>query len=207
MSKPTVDPFTNAVVYAPATVQAQLGGALYDRLLNIMATSSYLPRKLVEPLLLYVEVAVVGLPEWILGETNGEAPPVEKRIESSIAASRMIMADTVARGGRRKVAVLTGKRKKGQWEKELSLTARILRALFYLTISNDFCVFPFVDMGVCVYYSGGASGLGLVTAKAIAEAGYHVIVGKSEQHAWRSVLTQTSTLSVSLELTTVLLLF
>ncbi|GJJ69517.1 hypothetical protein EMPS_01863 [Entomortierella parvispora] len=131
MSKPTIDPFTNTVIYAPATVHAQRGGVLYDRLMNAMATSPYLPRKLVESMLLYVEVAVVGVPEWIFGETNGEAPTVEKRIDSSIAASRLIMADTVARGDRRKVAVLTG----------------------------------------------GAGGLGLVTAKAIAEAGYHVIIG------------------------------
>ncbi|KAF9348260.1 Eukaryotic translation initiation factor 4E type 2 [Mortierella sp. AD094] len=78
------------------------------------------------------EILFLNVPEWILGEkTSKGAPPVGERIASSIAASRLMISETVAKGGRRKVAVLTG----------------------------------------------GANGLGYMTAMAIAEAGYHLIIG------------------------------
>lgn len=130
MSKSTIDPFTNAVVYAPATVHDQRGGALYDRLMNRMATTTFFPRALMQSTLIYVEAATVSLPEWILGEKNGGAPPIEKRIDSSIAASRVIIADTVARGGRRKVAVLTGKiRKKKNHERKENFLIRCQKTI------------------------------------------------------------------------------
>ncbi|KAG0370548.1 hypothetical protein BGZ54_005778 [Gamsiella multidivaricata] len=119
-------------VYTPTTVDTQRGGALYDRTTINLATSRYIPHRLVEASILLAEVFLLNVPEWILGERQiGNAPSVEKRIDSSIAASRALMTDTVAKGGRRKVAVLTG----------------------------------------------GASGLGYMAAMAIAEAGYHLIIG------------------------------
>ncbi|KAG0052274.1 hypothetical protein BGZ83_002780 [Gryganskiella cystojenkinii] len=123
---------SKTVIYVPSTVAAQRGGQLYDRTTIRLATSKYIPHRLVEVGILLAEVFFLNVPEWILGEKRiGNAPAIEKRIESSIAASRLAIADTVAKGGRRKVAVLTG----------------------------------------------GASGLGLMTAMAMAEAGYHVIIG------------------------------
>lgn len=123
---------SNAVVYTPLTVEAQRGGLLFDRTAVYLSTSRYIPHRLVEAGILLAEVYLLNIPEWILGEKNLGRPPVEKRIESSIAASRFAIADTVSKGGRRKVAVLTG----------------------------------------------GASGLGYMTAMAVAEAGYHLIIGK-----------------------------
>lgn len=102
---------SDAVVHVPATVDSQRGGILYDNIMNRFSTSKYIPHRMVECLLFLSEIAALNVPEWILGEkSSGEnVPPIEKRIESSIAASRYSMADSVARGGRRKVAVLTGK--------------------------------------------------------------------------------------------------
>ncbi|KAG0293055.1 Retinol dehydrogenase 13 [Linnemannia gamsii] len=78
--------------------------------MNRLSASKYIPRRMVECLLFLSEIVVLNVPEWILGEKSSgkNVPPIEKRIESSIAASRYSMADSVARGGRRKVAVLTG---------------------------------------------------------------------------------------------------
>ncbi|KAF9900499.1 Retinol dehydrogenase 13, partial [Linnemannia zychae] len=77
--------------------------------MNNLSTSRYIPHRMVEYLLLLSEVAALNVPEWILGEkSEKDVPPIVKRIESSIAASRISLADSVARGGRRKVAVLTG---------------------------------------------------------------------------------------------------
>lgn len=100
---------TDAVVYVPATVAAQRGGLLYDRTVVRLATSKYIPHRLVEAGILLAEVYCLNFPEWILGAKNGNAPPVEKRIESSIAASRLAIADAVSKGERRKVAVITGR--------------------------------------------------------------------------------------------------
>ena len=107
-SQVQMDSKTETVVYVPATVAAQRGGLLYDRTTVRLATSKYIPHRLVEAGILLAEVFYLNFPEWIFGEKNGNAPPVEKRIESSIAASRLAIADAVANGGRRKVAVLTG---------------------------------------------------------------------------------------------------
>ncbi|KAF9095761.1 Retinol dehydrogenase 13 [Mortierella sp. AD031] len=126
---PATQPRT--IVYAPLTVEAQRGGMLYDRTTVVLSTSRYIPRRLVEASILLAEVFLLNFPEWILGEKNLGRPSIEKRIESSIATSRLAMADIVSKGGRRKVAVLTG----------------------------------------------GASGLGYMTAMAVAEAGYHLIIG------------------------------
>ncbi|KAF9551391.1 Retinol dehydrogenase 12 [Mortierella hygrophila] len=122
---------SNAIVYIPLTVEVQRGGSLFDQTAIYLSTSRYIPHRLVEASILLAEVYLLNVPEWILGEKNLGRPPVEKRIESSIAASRFAIADTVSKGGRRKVAVLTG----------------------------------------------GASGLGYMTAMAVAEAGYHLIIG------------------------------
>ncbi|KAF9330777.1 Retinol dehydrogenase 12 [Linnemannia elongata] len=121
----------NAIVYTPLTVEAQRGGSLFDQTAVYLSTSRYIPHRLVEASILLAEVYLLNIPEWILGEKNLGRPSVEKRIESSIAASRFAIADTVSKGGRRKVAVLTG----------------------------------------------GASGLGYMTAMAVAKAGYHLIIG------------------------------
>lgn len=121
----------NAFVYTPLTVEAQRGGSLFDQTAVYLSTSRYIPHRLVEASILLAEVYLLNIPEWILGEKNLGRPSVEKRIESSIAASRFAIADTVSKGGRRKVAVLTG----------------------------------------------GASGLGYMTAMAVAKAGYHLIIG------------------------------
>ena len=122
---------SKAVVYTPLTVEAQRGGMLYDRTTVSLSTSRYIPHRLVEASILLAEVFLLNFPEWILGEKNLGRPSIEKRIENSIAVSRLAMADTVSKGGRRKVAVLTG----------------------------------------------GANGLGYMTAMAVAEAGYHLIIG------------------------------
>lgn len=132
---------SNAVVYAPLTVEVQRGGTLFDRTAVYLSTSSYIPHRLVEVSILLAEVYLLNIPEWILGEKNLGRPAVEKRIESSIAASKFAINDTVSKGGRRKVAVLTG----------------------------------------------GASGLGFMTAMAIAEAGYHLIIGTSLALCFRSL--------------------
>ncbi|KAK3844925.1 MAG: hypothetical protein J3R72DRAFT_437464 [Linnemannia gamsii] len=107
MNKTALSP--DAVVYIPSTVESQRGGVLYDNIMNRLSTSRYIPHRIVECLLLLSEVVALNVPEWILGEKNEKnVPRIEKRIESSIAASRISLADAVARGGRRKVAVLTG---------------------------------------------------------------------------------------------------
>jgi len=124
---------SSVVVYAPLTVEAQRGGTLYDRTTVSLSTSRYIPHRLVELSILLAEVYFLNIPEWIFGEKNLGRPPVEKRIESSVAASRVAIEDTVSKGGRRKVAVLTG----------------------------------------------GASGLGYMTAMSVAEAGYHLIIGEN----------------------------
>lgn len=79
--------------------------------MNRLSTSKYIPHRLVEYLLLLLlsEVAALNVSECILDEKSGgeNVPLIEKKIESSITASRFSMADPVARGERRKVAVLT----------------------------------------------------------------------------------------------------
>ncbi|KAF9110914.1 hypothetical protein BGX27_005722 [Mortierella sp. AM989] len=123
---------SDAAVYTPATVAMQRGGSLFDQTVVYLSTSRYIPHRLIEVGILSAEILLLNVPEWILGErTINGVPPVEKRIANSIAASRMMIKNTVANGGRRKVAVLTG----------------------------------------------GASGLGYMTAMAVAEAGYHLIIG------------------------------
>ncbi|KAK3815842.1 MAG: hypothetical protein J3R72DRAFT_461285 [Linnemannia gamsii] len=122
---------STGIVYAPLTVEAQRGGTSFDRTVIYLSTSKYIPHRLVESAILLAEVYLLNVPEWILGEKNLGRPSIEKRIESSIAASRLTIADTVSKGGRRKVAVLTG----------------------------------------------GAGGLGYMAAMAVAEAGYHLIIG------------------------------
>ncbi|KAK3819633.1 MAG: hypothetical protein J3Q66DRAFT_296834 [Benniella sp.] len=131
MSKAPGATSQSKAVYAPATVASQRGGLLFDRVAVSLSTSRYIPRRLVEASILLAEVYLLNVPEWILGEKNGGRPPVEKRIANSIAASRQATVETLANGGRRKVAVITG----------------------------------------------GASGLGYMAATAIADAGYHVIIG------------------------------
>ncbi|KAF9173713.1 Retinol dehydrogenase 12 [Mortierella sp. AD011] len=136
---------SNVVVYAPATVAMQRGGLLFDRTVIGLSTSRYIPHRLVEVSIFMAEILLLNVPEWILGEkTINGAPPVEKRIASSIAASRLMISETVAKGGRRKVAVLTG----------------------------------------------GAGGLGYMTAMAVAEAGYHLIIGdRATEQGIRAVET------------------
>ncbi|KAG0092506.1 hypothetical protein BGZ92_009587 [Podila epicladia] len=120
------------IIYAPETVDTQRGGRLFDRTNVWVATSRYVPRRMVEAIILLGEVYFLNVPEWILGQRyNDGRPPIEKRIANSVATSRCSIAEAVARGERRKVAVLTG----------------------------------------------GASGLGLLAAVAIADAGYHLIIG------------------------------
>ncbi|KAG0318846.1 Eukaryotic translation initiation factor 4E type 2 [Dissophora globulifera] len=110
----------------------QRGGLLFDRVAVGLSTSRYIPQRILEVSIFLAEVYLLNVPEWILGEKYPSGvPSVEKRIASSIATSRLMIAETVAKGGRRKVAVLTG----------------------------------------------GASGLGYMAAMAIAEAGYHLIIG------------------------------
>ncbi|KAF8933904.1 Retinol dehydrogenase 12 [Dissophora ornata] len=112
MSKPTgALPASTSAVYTPSTVASQRGGSLYDRTTIGLSTSRYIPRRIVESSILMAEVILLNIPEWVLGEKNANGvPPVEKRIANSIATSRMMMANSVAAGGRRKVAVLTGDR-------------------------------------------------------------------------------------------------
>ncbi|KAF9316556.1 hypothetical protein BG003_001804 [Podila horticola] len=119
-------------IYAPATVDTQRGGRLFDQTNVWVATSRYVPRRMVEAIILLGEVYFLNVPEWILGQQNPDGrPPIEKRIANSVATSRRTITAAVAQGERRKVAVLTG----------------------------------------------GASGLGLLAAMAIADAGYHLIIG------------------------------
>ncbi|KAI1314372.1 hypothetical protein EDD11_002237 [Mortierella claussenii] len=122
-----------AVLHAPTTVATQRGGSLYDRAAVGVATSRYIPHRILEVSLVMAEILFLNVPEWLLGEKSlgKNIPSIEKRIANSIAASRLAMADTMAKGGRRKVALLTG----------------------------------------------GANGLGYKAAFAIAEAGYHLIIG------------------------------
>ncbi|KAF9426330.1 Retinol dehydrogenase 12 [Podila epigama] len=119
-------------VYAPQTVESQRGGALFDKTCIRMATSRFIPRRLLETVILMSEVIFLNIPEWVLGVKDLDGrPPIDERLAQSIAASRRTMAESLSSGGRRKVAVLTG----------------------------------------------GASGLGFLAAMAIAQAGYHVIIG------------------------------
>ncbi|KAF8983346.1 Retinol dehydrogenase 12 [Entomortierella lignicola] len=134
---------SNVVVHTPATVAMQRGGLLFDRTVVRLSTSRYIPHRLVEFSILAAEIFILNFPEWIFGERSIHGvPPVEKRIANSIEASRASIEETVATGGRRKVAVLTVH------------TTRILMSIL-----------------------GGASGLGYMTAMAIAQAGYHLIIG------------------------------
>ncbi|KAF9956363.1 hypothetical protein BGZ70_009930 [Mortierella alpina] len=133
-----------AVRQAPSTVETQRLGRLYDWTTVNISISRYTPQLLKVMGILLAEVVFLNVPEWILGEKNGARPPVEQRISSSIAASRMMQAEAVANGARRKVAVLTG----------------------------------------------GASGLGYLAAMAIAEAGYHLIIGdRATEQGIRAVET------------------
>lgn len=100
---------SNTAIYAPATVDTQWGGGLFDRTNVRVATSRYVPRRMVEGIILLGEVFFLNVPEWILGERNVDGRPlIEERIANSVAASRRTMAEAVAQGERRKVAVLTG---------------------------------------------------------------------------------------------------
>ncbi|KAI8598337.1 hypothetical protein EDD21DRAFT_382806 [Dissophora ornata] len=157
MSKPTgALPASTSAVYTPSTVASQRGGSLYDRTTIGLSTSRYIPRRIVESSILMAEVILLNIPEWVLGEKNANGvPPVEKRIANSIATSRMMMANSVAAGGRRKVAVLTG----------------------------------------------GANGLGFMAAMAIADAGYHLIIGdRATEMGIRAVeLIKAKTLNMHVE--------
>jgi len=108
MSKAPGATSQSKAVYAPATVASQRGGLLFDRVTVSLSTSRYIPSRLVESSILLAEVFLLNVPEWILGEKNGGRAPVEKRIANSIAASRQATVETLANGGRRKVAVITG---------------------------------------------------------------------------------------------------
>ncbi|KAF9915414.1 Retinol dehydrogenase 12 [Linnemannia zychae] len=145
---------STAIVYTPLTVEAQRGGLLFDRATIRLSQSKYIPHRLVEAGILLAEIAFLNFPEWIFGEMNMGRPSVEKRIESSIAASKVAIADAVSRGERRKVAILTG----------------------------------------------GASGLGYMTAMAIAEAGYHLIIGDRATElgirAVEAIMTKTKNMHV-----------
>ncbi|KAG0261779.1 hypothetical protein BG011_000681 [Mortierella polycephala] len=132
---------STVVTYAPATVDAQRGGVMFDRVAVGLSRSRYIPQRLMESSILLAEIFLLNAPEWVLGEKNFNKPPVEKRIASTIVTSRIAIDDTVAKGGRRKVAVLTG----------------------------------------------GASGLGYMAAMAIADAGYHLIIGKATEMGIRAV--------------------
>ncbi|KAG0239652.1 Retinol dehydrogenase 12 [Mortierella sp. GBA43] len=111
MSKaPAATPQSKAVIHAPATVSTQRGGLLFDRTVVRLSQSRYIPRRLVELSILLAEVFLLNVPEWILGANNGNIPPIEKRITNSITASRAMMDEILANGGRRKVAVITGDR-------------------------------------------------------------------------------------------------
>ncbi|KAF9898204.1 Retinol dehydrogenase 12 [Lobosporangium transversale] len=99
------------VVYIPATPGTQFGGELFDRTVVRLSASRYFPKRLVEICILMVEIIILNIPEWILGEKGlPNVPPVEKRIASSIASSKVVIADAVSKGERRKVAVITGDR-------------------------------------------------------------------------------------------------
>lgn len=96
-------------IYAPATVDTQRGGRLFDQTNVWVATSRYVPRRMVEAIILLGEVYFLNVPEWILGQQNPDGrPPIEKRIANSVATSRRTITAAVAQGERRKVAVLTG---------------------------------------------------------------------------------------------------
>ncbi|KAF9201073.1 hypothetical protein BGZ49_008705 [Haplosporangium sp. Z 27] len=102
---------SNVVVHTPATVAMQRGGLLFDRTVVRLSTSRYIPHRLVEFSILAAEIFILNFPEWIFGERSIHGvPSVEKRIANSIEASRASIEETVATGGRRKVAVLTGDR-------------------------------------------------------------------------------------------------
>ncbi|KAF9325475.1 hypothetical protein BG006_011067 [Podila minutissima] len=63
---------------------------------------------MVEAIIILGEVYFLNVPEWILGQRDTDGrPPIEKRIANSVATSRRTIAEAVAQGERRKVAVLT----------------------------------------------------------------------------------------------------
>ncbi|KAF9436743.1 Eukaryotic translation initiation factor 4E type 2 [Entomortierella beljakovae] len=114
------------------TVDTQRGGSLFDRAVVSLSLSKYIPYRLIELGIFCSEIYILNIPEWIFGERSIQGVPhVDKRIASSIVASRLLNDEMVLKGGKPKTAVLTG----------------------------------------------GAVGLGYLTALAIAQAGYHLIIG------------------------------
>ncbi|KAF9584440.1 hypothetical protein BGW38_006457 [Lunasporangiospora selenospora] len=141
MTPQTNLPVRSAGPYIPSTVESQRGGQLFDHVCVYLSTSSRIPGRLVESGILLSEIFLLNIPEWLFGMRKEGRPPIEKRLASSIAASRMAIEQDVSAGERRKVVVQTGK--------SIAATEAGIRAVENIKVQskNPNVEFIYLDLG------------------------------------------------------------